>query len=182
MDDADRPTFFVARDRARRLGWRLGQVLQERRLAWRGAAVGMVSVEDTADATLGRIASDARASIEDVLAGRLRDRERGHLEIPFVVALTTVATLIEGASALEARRRGGRAPESEARRRILEAIQAARARLEAFQAAYDEKQGLGEPQATDVAHLLTRLAPPGTRPPPGLRRPRCARGRGASAG
>lgn len=165
-------SLFVARDRARRIAWNLERVLQERRLAWRGAEIGMASVKDDADTALGEIAEDARRSTAAVLAGEIRDRERGFMEIPFAVALTTVVRRIERAADLEARRRVRQVVEQEARRRVVEELSAALARLEIFQAAYDDKTPLPEPRSTDVAHVLSRLAPgsgrPWDRPPPPL--------------
>ncbi len=160
----DKPEFFVARDRARRLGFRLEKVLQERRLAWRGEDVGMSTLRDEADLDLLAIARDARESAAAVLAGRLRDRERGYMEMPFVVAVTGVAHRLEEAAALEADRRGGRGGEEETRAAILDRLTAAAERLEAFQAAYDAKRILGEPGPVDVARLLGALARPGAAP------------------
>ena len=57
------PEHFVARDRARRIAWRLERILQERRLAWRGAEVGMATVAEEADAALAEVAQDARRSV-----------------------------------------------------------------------------------------------------------------------
>jgi hypothetical protein len=156
--------FFVARDRARRLGYRLEKVLQERRLAWRGAEIGMSTVSDDADQALADIARDARRSVEQVLAGEIRDRERGFMEIPFAVALTAVAQRVEDAAALEVGRRLRQVPEARGRKGVVDALAAALARLEAFQAAYDAKTPLPEAGTLDLAHLLTHLAPPGQRP------------------
>ena len=158
------PELFVARDRARRLGYRLEKVLQERRLAWRGAEIGMSTVSDDADQALADIAQDARRSVEQVLAGEIRDRERGFMEIPFAVALTAVAQRVEDAAALEAGRRLRQVPEARGRKGVVDALAAALARLEAFQAAYDAKTPLPEARTLDLAHLLTHLAPPGERP------------------
>ncbi len=152
------PTFFVARDRARRLGWNLERVLQERRLAWRGADIGMASLTDDADRVLSEIAADARESIDAVLEGRVRDRERGYMEIPFVVALTTVATRAEQAARLETERRLARKGTKALERRIADHLTAALRRLEAFQATYDEKRPLGAAHPTDVARVLTLVA------------------------
>lgn len=156
--------FFVARDRARRLGYRLEKVLQERRLAWRGAEIGMSTVSDDADQALADIAQDARRSIEQVLAGEIRDRERGFMEIPFAVALTSVAERVEAAAAVEAGRRLRQVAEAEGRKRVLEALTGALRRLEAFQGAYDAKTPVPEARSVDLAHLLTQLAPSGQRP------------------
>jgi len=158
------PEPFVARDRARRLAWRLEKVLQERRLAWRGSEIGMSTLSEGADAELAAIASDARASAEGVLAGTLRDRERGYMEIPFVVAMGTVAQRLETAAALEAGRRLRHVREDEGRRRVEAELTAALERLEAFQAAYDAKTPLPEARTVDLQHLLARLAPSGARP------------------
>ena len=158
------PELFVARDRARRLGYRLEKVLQERRLAWRGAEIGMSTVADDADQALADIAQDARRSIEQVLAGEIRDRERGFMEIPFAVAMTNVAERVESAASLEAGRRLRQVAEKEGQKRVLAALTASLRRLEAFQAAYDAKTPLPEARSVDLAHLLTELAPPGERP------------------
>ena len=152
------PAFFVARDRARRVGWNLEKVLQERRLAWRGADVGMASLTDEADRTLAAIAADARESIEAVLEGRIRDRERGYMEVPFTVAMNTVATRAELAAELETRRRLTPGSAKAVERQIADHLTAALRRLEAFQATYDEKRPLGAPHPTDVAHVLTLVA------------------------
>ncbi len=160
----ERPELFVARDRARRLGWRLGKVLQERRLAWRGEAIGLATLKDEADLEILAIAADARESAAQVLEGRLRDRERGWAEIPFVVAAETTALHLEAAAALESDRRAGRAAEADARRRVLAGMEAALQRLEAFQAAYDEKRVLSEARPVDLGRLLAQAAEPRGRP------------------
>lgn len=124
----------------------------------------MSTVRDEADLDLAAIATDARQSAGAVLEGRIRDRERGYMEVPFAVAVTTVANHLEEASKLEAERRGGRAPGAAAKKRILEHLAGALMRLEAFQATYDQKQPLGEAASVDLAHLLMAYGPPDGRP------------------
>lgn len=154
------PVFFVARDRARRIGWALEKILQERRLAWRGDEVGMSSVADDADVRLSELAEEARTSVEDVVAGRIRDRERGFLEIPFAVAMAAVASRIEDAAEVEGRRRHTKRGDPEQERvQVEHALTSALARLEAFQSAYDEKTPVLGARSVDVGRILTRVSP-----------------------
>ena len=52
------PELFVARDRARRFARRLRDTVTERRLAYRGADVGMASLVNEAEATLTLLLED----------------------------------------------------------------------------------------------------------------------------
>lgn len=156
----DTPTFFVARDRARRIGWGLERVLQERRLAWRGDEIGMSSVADDADTVLAELAEQARASVADVVEGRIRDRERGFLEIPFAVTMASVASRIEDAAQVEGVRRHSKGGDPNEERRLVEhALTASLERLEAFQSAYDEKTPVLGARSVDVGRVLARVSP-----------------------
>ena len=98
MDES--PEQFVARDKARGLAWRLERLLQERRLAWRGESLGMSALVDDAPESLAALASEAEVAAEGIVAGRLRDRERGYMEVPCATALEGVATRLRVAACL----------------------------------------------------------------------------------
>ena len=93
--------FYVARDRARRFAFHLAQAAQERRLAYRGDAVGMTSLRNEALGLLENVDKDVATSVDDVLAGRVRDRERGYLDVPFTVMAEGVGQRVRLALALE---------------------------------------------------------------------------------
>src|SRR5438477_12415571 len=82
-------TFFVAKDRAKRFAFRIRETARERATAYAGERVGMTSFA-RAGPVLETIAADLATTVADVLAGRLRDRERGETEVPLVVALEGV--------------------------------------------------------------------------------------------
>ena len=93
----------------------------------------------------GHRAGRARGASSRCSAGEIRDRERGFMEIPFAVALTSVADRVEDGRGARGRPpAAARSRRSEARRRVIEALAAALRRLEAFQAAYDAKTPLPE--------------------------------------
>jgi hypothetical protein len=144
------PTDFVARDRARGLAWRLERVVEERHLAWRGAEVGMAALTDEAAGAVADLAQQARTNAEDVVLGRVRDRERGFLEVPFAVAMASVAERLSLASRLL--ERAGRDPA--VRPLVLEVLARVLARLEAFAATYDQKRPLAAAAPVDVGRLV----------------------------
>src|SRR5207248_2687034 len=133
--------FFVAKERARRVAFRLREIAKERRLAYAGARAGMTSFAD-ATAALEAVGSDIRATIDDVLAGRLRDRERGETEVPLVVAFEGVLERVARAGEAESGRRVARGSTALAEARVLALLESACARLDAFSAVYDEKRVL----------------------------------------
>lgn len=146
--------FYVARDRARRIAHLLGQAAQERRLAYRGDEVGMASLRNEALSLLATAEQEISATIEDVLASRVRDRERAYMDIPFTVMAEAVRDRVRLALRLERARAARGAPETAAQEHVLALLAAADRRLTAFCAAYDEKRPLALPRATDVARLL----------------------------
>lgn len=175
--------FYVARDRARRIAHLLGQAAQERRLAYRGDEIGMASLRNEALSLLATADQELTASVEDVLAARLRDRERAYMDIPFTVMAEAVRDRVRLALRLERARAARGVPETAAQEQVLALLASADRRLTAFCAAYDEKRPLALPRATDVARLLhlveadasweRHLRPPGSgapfdAPPPEL--------------
>lgn len=149
--------FYVARDRARRFAHLLQRAQQERRLAYRGDEVGMASLRNEALELLAALLQESRASIDDVLAARLRDRERGYMDIPFVVMAESVRERAALALRLEQARTARNVPESAAQQAVLALLAAAERRIDAFCAAYDEKRPLSTARPTDVGRLLHLL-------------------------
>ena len=120
----------MARDRARRVGWNLERVLQERRLAWRGADIGMSSLRDDADQVLGEIAADARDSMRRRAGGaHPRPRARASWRSPSSSPDDHVATSAEQAARLETERRDARKGTKALERRIADHLTAALRRL-----------------------------------------------------
>lgn len=151
------PELFVARDRARRFARRLRDTVTERRLAYRGADVGMASLVNEAEATLTPLLEDIRTTIDDIEAGRIRDRERGYTEVPLVVASAAVAERAELAQRLDRAIGRSSVPAREGRTAVLELLEAALARLEGFVEAYDAKEPVGAPVAHDLGHRLATI-------------------------
>jgi hypothetical protein len=146
--------FYVARDRARRFAFRLAQALQERSLAYRGDAVGMSSLQNEALLLLAEVEKDVETSVADVLAARVRDRERAYMDIPFTVMAESVGARTRLALTLERARTAKTVPESQVQEEVLALLAAAQRRIDAFCAAYDEKKPLASARATDLARLL----------------------------
>jgi hypothetical protein len=181
---ADAPTFFVAKDRARRFARALLRVLQERLLGWRGAEIGMTTLADPAGASLDALLEDVRASRDDVVAGRVRDRERPLSDVPFAVMAHGVWLRLDLARRIEEGLRAGTVVPSEGREAYEALLRACQTRLDAFCLVYDEKRPLGVTRPTEVARILERVEvaarwraalrppPPGhrafDRPPPPL--------------
>lgn len=151
-----RPESFVTRDRAKRVAFRLDAIAKERALFYKGASVGMTSFAEAVPALL-EVEADLTATIDAILAGRLRDRERGETEIPLVVVLEGVRERVERARRVEERRRARRVEPSWAERRLLSLLGDASRRLESFMRLYDEKRLLPVPAAVDLAHVLLRV-------------------------
>jgi hypothetical protein len=149
--------FFVAKDRARRFAFHLAQAAQERNLAYRGDAIGMSSLRNEALPLLEGVLKDVETSVGDVLAGRVRDRERGYMDVPFTVMAESVAERAALALRLERARTGRGVPEAEAQAEVLELLAAAQRRVDAFAGAYDEKRPLLAPRAVDLTRLLNLL-------------------------
>ncbi|MGE0190620.1 MAG: hypothetical protein AB7T63_01135 [Planctomycetota bacterium] len=151
------PELFVARDRARRFARRLRDTATERRLAYRGADVGMASLVNEAEATLTPLLEDIRTTIADIEAGRIRDRERGYMEVPLVVASAAVAERVELAQRLDRALSRSGVPAREGRTAVLELLDAALARLDAYSGSYDAKEPVGPPVAHDLGHRLATI-------------------------
>ncbi len=147
---------FVAKDRAKRFVFRLSSLRRERATAYAGSRAGMASFVE-GGAALAAILEDLRSTVEAVLAGRLRDRERGETEIPLAVALESVAERVRRALAVEEARRASRIPAEWAERRVLALLDDACARLDAFAAVYDAKRFAPETSPVDVARCLKRV-------------------------
>ncbi len=156
-EEAPPPTFFVARDRARRFARYIGEALQERRLNYRGAEVGMASLIDEADEALAAVLEDLRATIADVLAGRIRDRERGMLEIPLVVMAEGLLERVALARRMDQARTQGGLPRREAGAAVVALLDDALLRIDAYCGTYDEKRPLGRAKATDLGHALSQV-------------------------
>jgi len=180
------PEFFVARDRARRFYRRIGDVLKERRLAYRGADIGMATVSDRAREDMNAIVQEIGQSLVELDEGRIRDRERGYMEVPLQAALASAQWRMDAAQALEGARRSRMLPEAQAREAVLDLLADALRRLDAFCAAYDGKQPVGPSSVVDLEHVLERVerlhgysrrllhpelepVPPFDRPPPPMR-------------
>ncbi len=158
MDDAEpQPTFFVCRDRARRYGRRLREALEERRLAYRGADIGMETLSDSADPGLKETLAAIAETETDLEERRIRDRERGYMEVPLLVMGSALAIRIVAARRLEAKRRRGRVEERPARAAILELFEDGLDRVERYCAAYDEKRPVGPSRLVELARLLERV-------------------------
>jgi hypothetical protein len=139
------------------MAYALGQAAQERRLAYRGSDVGMVSLTNEALKLLDAVVADAAATVTAVLEGRLRDRERGYLDVPFTVMAEAVAERAELAARLERARVGGHAPERETQAAVLALLDGALERIEGFCGVYDEKRPVASPRTTDLARVLARV-------------------------
>ena len=146
--------FYVARDRARRFAFRLAQAAQERSLAYRGDAVGMSSLRNEALTLLQEVEKDVETSVADVLAARVRDRERAYMDIPFTVMAEGVGARARLALTLERARTARTVPEAPSQEEVLALLAAAQRRVDAFCGAYDEKKPLATARAVDLARLL----------------------------
>ena len=153
-DDPVQPEFFVARDRARRFTRYIREALQERRLNYRGADVGLTSLVDEADENLSAVVADAHETIADLLAHRIRDRERGYMELPLVVLTEGLIDRVDLARRLDRALAAGGAPVQEGRAAVLALLDDAIVRLDAYCGAYDEKRPLGPRRTADLTHLL----------------------------
>ncbi len=157
MVDLPPPELFVARDRARRFARYIREALQERRLHYRGADVGMASLLDEADAALAAVLEDAHGTIEAILGGRIRDRERAYMEMPLVVATEGLIDRVDLARRMDKARTLGGFPERDARAAVLALLDDALLRLDAYCGAYDEKRPIGPRRDTDLGHVLEQV-------------------------
>lgn len=155
--EAPRAELFVARDRARRFSRYIRAALQERRLHYRGAAVGMESLTSEADEALAAVVADVEGTVGDVLEGRLRDRERGYMEMPLVTAAEAVAERVGIARRLDSHQAAGGDGARAVRAAVLHLLDESLQRLEAYCGAYDAKRPAGLPRAADLAHLLAEV-------------------------
>src|SRR5262245_1108018 len=122
--------FFVAKDRAKRFAFRLREVARERATAYAGDRVGMTSFAEAGPA-LAQVVADLDATVDGVLAGSLRDRERGETEVPLVAALEGVRERVARAAAAEARRLASRRDAAWGEERVVRLLRDACARLDA---------------------------------------------------
>ena len=158
MDETSpQPELFVARDRARNFARRIRETLQERRLAYRGASVGMASLVNEADKSLVTMLEDAARTVEDVLNQRIRDRERGYMEMPLVVLAESVAARGDLARRIDRAIELREVPEKQARAQMLGLLEDALSRIDAFCEAYDAKQPIGAPRPLVLSHLLEEI-------------------------
>ncbi|MDJ0974591.1 MAG: hypothetical protein QNJ98_09045 [Planctomycetota bacterium] len=157
VDDPPPPELFVARDRARRFARRLRDALSERRLSYRGDKVGMETLVDHADENLVNVLEDIAQTVADVEARRIRDRERGYMEVPLLVAADGIALRLETARRIERARGLHEAPDAEAQAAVLELMEDALARIDRYCAAYDEKQPVGPARPVALDRVLRRL-------------------------
>ena len=156
-EDLPPPELFVARDRARRFARYIREALQERKLHYRGAEVGMASLVDEADAALAAVLEDAHKTIDDLLHERVRDRERGYMELPLVVVTEGLVERVDLARRMDRARTAGSVADREARGAVLTLLDDVLQRIDAYCGTYDEKRPLGLPRRTDLAHLLEKL-------------------------
>ncbi len=152
----ERPESFLTKDRAKRFAFRLDAIAKERSAHYGGAKIGMTSFVEAVPAIL-EVENDLSTTIDLVLRGRLRDRERGETEIPLVVVLEGVRERVARARELEERRRSMRIPAEWAERRFLQLLADAARRLEAFARLYDDRRILPLPAAVDLTHVLMRV-------------------------
>lgn len=157
MSDDVKPELFVARDRARRFHRRISDARSERRLSYKGASVGMETLVDRADRNLKSVVEDIGQTVEDIEAGRIRDRERGYMEMPLVVMAEGVADRVERARELERRRKSRKVGDAEAQMAVIALLDDTLSRIDAYCAAYDDKQPVGPPALTDLGRLLDRV-------------------------
>ncbi len=151
------PENYVARDRARRFAFLLAQAAQERRLAYQGERIGMTSLKNEALVLLATLVKEAEASVADVLAFRLRDRERGYMDIPFVVLTEGLLERARLALRLERGLAARSITEAAAQPAVLDLLDDSLRRIDGFCATYDEKRPLPAPRTVDLARLLTRV-------------------------
>jgi hypothetical protein len=151
-----RPEHFVAKDRAKRFAYRLAQIEKERAATYAGERIGMTSFAEAVP-LLRAIEEDVAATVEAVLASRLRDRERGPTEIPLVVALEGVLERVRRARTLDEARRDLRVARPWAQERVLSLLRDAVRRLEAFAEVYDAERIVPLPAPADVGHVLLRV-------------------------
>lgn len=155
--DVPAPELFVARDRARRFARYIREALQERRLHYRGADVGMASLVDEADEALAAVLEDAHKSVADILGQRIRDRERGFMELPLVTAVEGMIERVALARRMDKARDAGGVAAREAKRAVLALLDEALLRLNAYCGAYDDKRPIGPRRDADLAHLLEHV-------------------------
>jgi hypothetical protein len=151
-----RPAEFLTRDRAKQYVYRLEQIATERRGHFKGARMGMTSFVEAVP-VLRTLEGEIALTIDSVLAGRLRDRERGETEIPFVVAVEGVLERVRRARQIEEARRVNRVPAEWAQETFLGLLADAVKRMNAFVEVYDAKRFLAVPAAADLARILHRV-------------------------
>ena len=103
------------------------------------------------------VEADLGATIDMVLRGRLRDRERGETEIPLVVARESGLERVARARLLEERRRANRIDVAWAQKKLLGLLADASRRLDAFVRLYDDRRIVPIPAAVDLTHVLLRV-------------------------
>ena len=158
MSEAPKPDLFVARDRARRFYRRIRDAQQDRRITYRGAASGMSSLRNEAEQLLTMVTDDIRDTIAALEEGRIRDRERGYMEVPFMAAAATVCTLASMALRVDRGLTANTVAAEVGQAGVLALLNAALMRLDAFVGNYDAKTPIGPSRNTDVAHVLEEIA------------------------
>jgi hypothetical protein len=151
------PQLFVARDRARRWARRLGEAREDRTLTYLGAERGMAVLAPGSQRTFDALEEDLRGTMADVLAGRLRDRERGYMEVPLVALGEALLSRLAAARALDRSRSRGASERSAAERAVLALIEEAGRRVDEYCARYDRKRPAGPLEPVDLPRLLARV-------------------------
>lgn len=158
MSPAGAPTgLYVARDRARRFSNMMRRAEQDRRLAYGSERTGMATLGNEGLTLLEALVREAQASVDDVLAGRLRDRERGYMDPSFVAMAEGLLDRATTALVLERQRVARAVPEAAAQAGVLELLEDGLRRVDAFCATYDEKRPVAALHATDLARVLERI-------------------------
>ena len=151
MDDTT-PTLFVARDRARTYTRRIKDALTERRLAYQD--VGMTSLVNEAEASLGEMLRVAEETIAALRVGTIRDRERGYTEMPLVAMSEAVMERVRWAQKMDRAVQLGDAPATPGQRQVVALLTDALRRIDAFIDAYDAKRPVAPARVVDVSHML----------------------------
>lgn len=151
------PEFFVCRDRARRYTKRVREAHQERKLAYRGDDIGMETLTDHADPGLKDALTWIDKTEADLGEQRIRDRERGYMELPLLVMSAGIASRIVTARALEHARKRKTLEERRARAGVLDLLEDALRRLDAYCLAYDEKRPAGPKTLVELERTLMRV-------------------------
>jgi len=151
------PELFVARDRARRWARRLAEAREDRTLAYLGTERGMALLAPGSERAFDAVEQDVRSTQGDVLAGRIRDRERGYMEVPLATMGEGVLSRLAAARALDRSRSRGPSERADAERGVLALLEEATRRIDEYCARYDHKRPAGPLEPVDLARVLTRV-------------------------